>query len=85
MLEIGDVKIYWLGHASFRIVSGKDVVYIDPWKIDGGPEASLVLVTHGHFDHCSQEDVEKIRGEATIIIAPNDNIEGMTMCFIKHF
>ncbi len=45
-------NIHWLGHDGFRIDAGK-VVYIDPYGIEGGPEADLILVTHEHFDHCS--------------------------------
>lgn len=60
--EIGrDVKVTFLGHAAFKIVSPKGVViYIDPFlthnpktpqemkKVD---KADLILVTHGHGDH----------------------------------
>ena len=63
-------KIHWLGHASFRIDGKGAVVYIDPWKIAGGPRADVVLVTHEHFDHCSPEDVQKVAGEGTVIVAP---------------
>lgn len=28
--------IHWLGHAGFRI-DGEKVVYIDPYRISGGP------------------------------------------------
>jgi L-ascorbate metabolism protein UlaG (beta-lactamase superfamily) len=62
-------KIHWLGHASFRIDGESAVVYIDPWKIAGGPRADLVLVTHEHFDHCSAEDVAKVAGDKTVIVA----------------
>ena len=61
-------KIHWLGHASFRI-DGSATVYIDPWKIEGGPRADVVLVTHEHFDHCSAEDVARVAGEGTVIVA----------------
>jgi len=63
-------KIHWLGHASFRIDGDSAVVYIDPWKIARGPGADLVLVTHEHYDHCSPEDVAKVRGAKTIVVAP---------------
>lgn len=64
------MKIEWLGHDAFRITEGDTVVYIDPFKIEGGPTASLVLVTHDHFDHLSANDLERIRGEGTVIAAP---------------
>ena len=59
------VKIEWLGHASFRMVTEVDgeefVIYIDPWfenpfapssvKDSLPSDANLILLTHGHFDH----------------------------------
>ena len=61
--------IHWLGHASFRIEDDV-VIYIDPWKIKGGRPADLVLVTHGHSDHLSVEDIAKVATEETVIICP---------------
>jgi L-ascorbate metabolism protein UlaG (beta-lactamase superfamily) len=65
-------RIAWLGHASFRIEGDKSVVYIDPWKLTHAKPADLVCITHNHFDHLSVEDVEKIRGESTVIVGPAD-------------
>ncbi len=67
---MGTEALRWLGHASFRIEGSAATVYIDPWKIAGGPRADLVLVTHEHFDHCSPEDVARIAGPSTIVVAP---------------
>jgi L-ascorbate metabolism protein UlaG (beta-lactamase superfamily) len=69
------VEITWIGHASFRI-SGRDaIVYIDPWKLADAPhDADVVVVSHGHYDHCSPEDVEKVSKDGTAIIAPRDVI-----------
>lgn len=56
------MQIIWLGHGSFRIEIGGEVLLIDPW-INGNPMmegqdkaaaiagATQILVTHGHFDH----------------------------------
>ncbi len=60
-------KLTWLGHASFRI-DGQKRVYIDPWKISAGPAADLVLVSHSHYDHYSQEDIDKISGPNTVLV-----------------
>ncbi len=60
-------KINWLGHAGFRIDAGQ-TVYIDPFQIDPGPKADLVLISHSHYDHCSPEDLAQIVGDETIII-----------------
>ena len=56
------MKITWLGHASFRLEIGNQVLLIDPW-ITGNPVfpedrraeaiagATHILITHGHGDH----------------------------------
>jgi L-ascorbate metabolism protein UlaG (beta-lactamase superfamily) len=62
--------VEWLGHAGFRIRAGRRVVYIDPYRAGDGPEADLILITHGHYDHFSPQDVERLRGERTIVVAP---------------
>lgn len=58
------MKITWLGHASFRIEIGDQVLLLDPW-VTGNPvfdesyrEAAIdgathVLITHGHGDHAT--------------------------------
>jgi L-ascorbate metabolism protein UlaG (beta-lactamase superfamily) len=62
-------KLRWLGHDSFRYV-GPPVLYFDPWRLDQDqPEADIVLVSHEHGDHCSPEDVERVSGPGTVIIA----------------
>ena len=65
-------KIHWLGHDSFRI-DGTRTLYFDPFQIQGGPGADLIFISHDHFDHCSPEDVEKIRKESTVIITEKDS------------
>ncbi len=60
--------IHWLGHDSFRIEGSGMVIYIDPWQIPDGPAADLILITHDHFDHCSPEDVARIRTPKTVIL-----------------
>ena len=63
--------VHWLGHASFKLTDEK-VVYIDPWQIDDGEAADIILITHGHHDHCSPEDVAKVRGPQTVVVATGD-------------
>ena len=60
-------KIRWLGHDGFRIDTEK-TIYFDPYQIEGGPRADLILITHDHFDHCSPEDVAKIQDSKTVIV-----------------
>ncbi len=56
------MNIIWLGHGSFRIEIGDQVLLIDPW-LTGNPVlpedqhaaavegATHILLTHAHFDH----------------------------------
>jgi len=64
-------NIIWLGHDTFKI-TGEKVIYTDPFKISRKDSADIILVTHEHFDHCSPEDVEKLQGEKTVIVATED-------------
>lgn len=59
-----------LEHSCFKIVGGNgEIVYIDPYGLKQTDKADVVLVTHGHHDHCSLEDIKKISTDDTIVIA----------------
>jgi len=65
--------IQWLGHASFRISYSDKVIYIDPWKLTSAPhDATAVLVSHDHHDHYSPDDIAKVTGPGTKMIASAD-------------
>ena len=65
-------NIAWLGHDSFRI-EGSQTVYIDPWKLAAGaPPADVILVTHDHFDHLSNDDIARLRKADTVIVGPQE-------------
>ena len=67
------VEVQWIGHASFRIAGAAAVVYIDPWKVQGAPhDADVVVVSHGHYDHMSPEDIAKVSKDGTVVVAPRD-------------
>ncbi len=62
-------KLHWLGHDSFRL-EGPPVIYFDPWRLGKRPpKADLVLVSHEHHDHCSPDDIKKVSGPNTVIVA----------------
>lgn len=61
-------RIRWQGHGSFAI-EGAPSIQIAPWRVvktDAPPD--LILLGHDHYDHCSPADVEKIRGENTLVV-----------------
>lgn len=68
-------RLCWLRHDSF-LLDGPPVIYFDPWQLSGKwPVADLVLVSHEHFDHCSPDDVAKVRGVSTVILAGGNAAE----------
>jgi L-ascorbate metabolism protein UlaG (beta-lactamase superfamily) len=67
------ITVEWLGHASFKIRHGDAVIYIDPWKLTKAPhDATLVLVSHSHYDHYSAKDIAKASGPETKLTASAD-------------
>jgi len=64
-------NIHWLGHDTFKII-GEKVIYTDPFKIRKKDSADIILITHEHYDHCSPEDIQKVRGANTVILATPD-------------
>lgn len=64
-------NIHWLGHDTFKI-TGNKVIYTDPFKIRKKDTADIILITHDHYDHCSPEDLKKIQGPSSVIVATPD-------------
>jgi L-ascorbate metabolism protein UlaG (beta-lactamase superfamily) len=63
--------VEWLGHSGFRVTVGRQRVYIDPYRVAAdAPKADLILITHGHYDHFSLQDVERLATPATEVVAP---------------
>jgi L-ascorbate metabolism protein UlaG (beta-lactamase superfamily) len=62
--------VEWLGHSGFRIRAGRASIYIDPYRAADGPPADAILITHGHYDHFSPRDVERLSGPDTTVVAP---------------
>jgi L-ascorbate metabolism protein UlaG (beta-lactamase superfamily) len=65
------IKLYWLGHASFKLDADGKLIYFDPWNVKKD-KANLILITHSHFDHLSLDDVRKIQTKKTVIVATKD-------------
>lgn len=64
-------EVAWLGHSGFRLTAGSRTIYIDPYRVmPGARKADLILITHGHYDHFSLQDVERLSKPTTEVIAP---------------
>ena len=62
-------------HSSIKIIGSK-IIYVDPFHIEKEyNDADLIFSTHTHYDHFSEEDIEKVIKENTIIITPDSSRE----------
>ena len=61
----------WMGHSGFHVTVGRAHVYIDPYRVTpGARKADLILITHGHYDHFSPQDVERLSTKRTWLLGP---------------
>jgi len=71
--EYDGIRIEWYGHASFRLSDGKIEVYIDPYLLpEDAKKADIIMVTHGHYDHCAVENIHDLLKDDTTIVATSD-------------
>ncbi|MEK6973381.1 MAG: MBL fold metallo-hydrolase [archaeon] len=71
-----NLEIELLKHDTVKIKIKKKIIYIDPFKIENGNDrADIIICTHEHFDHCSAQDIQKIRKDETVIIGPSGVIK----------
>ena len=75
-------RLYYQGHASFRITSDKGlVIYVDPFAGDGyDEEADVVLVTHDHGDH-NQIGLVRQRPKCRVITEKEALVDGVYNTF----
>ncbi len=71
-LDFNGIKMKWLGHDAFKFNFDNKVMYIDPYEIRENEKADIILITHGHYDHCSVKDLQKIVKQDTMIITTPD-------------
>ena len=61
-----------LCHSCIKFNKG-EVIYFAPFKIEKNHnDADAIFITHDHYDHYSEEDIDKVVKKGTIIVAPED-------------
>jgi len=90
-MDINGVGLEFLGHSGFLISckSGKRIA-IDPYNLSAGlDKVDLILITHGHYDHCSIKDIKELSKQGTIVVITADGqskitkIDGIDMQVIE--
>ena len=77
MFDYNGIQIKWYGHDTFTIKNNVTVC-IDPYKLTKPLSADIILISHNHFDHLSEDDLSKITNKNTIIVAPNECISQLS-------
>lgn len=67
-------NIELLNHSAIKITND-NVIYIDPYNIkEEFNDADIIMITHDHYDHYSEEDLKKVIKKDTIFVIPEDLI-----------
>ena len=69
--EYGSVRITYLEHDAFLIEYAGMKIYTDPYKLPQPkyPLGDVVTISHEHFDHLSPDDLRKVAGPTTDVVA----------------
>ena len=72
MTSLENVRVFT--QSAIRI-QGEDgvVIYLDPFSLtdaEAAHDADYVFITHAHFDHFSPEDIARVAGDHTELVAP---------------
>jgi L-ascorbate metabolism protein UlaG (beta-lactamase superfamily) len=62
--------ITWFRQSSVRIRREGLELHVDPWGITEESEADFILLTHPHYDSFSENDIARVRGPETVVLAP---------------
>lgn len=68
-------------HSAIRLENNAGtVVYCDPFGLtdaESTHDASIILITHTHYDHLSDEDLKRVINKNTVIVAPASAAENI--------
>lgn len=62
--------VTWFRKSSIRIRKDGVEIHVDPWGVTEESEADYILLTHPHYDNFSEEDIARVRGPDTVVLAP---------------
>jgi L-ascorbate metabolism protein UlaG (beta-lactamase superfamily) len=66
-------RLTWFWQSGYRWAHDDMVVYIDPKNVPQEYEpGDVIFITHAHFDHLSPPDVDRLRKDDTVVVAPRD-------------
>jgi len=72
MIEYNGVQIRWHGHDTFTLTHNNLTVCFDPYQLNKKISADIILVSHNHFDHLSNDDLKKVANDNTVIVAAKE-------------
>lgn len=57
-------------------ISGEQVIYIDPFEVDGSPkDGDIIFITHTHGDHFNLEDMQKVAKDNATVVFPKKELD----------
>lgn len=62
--------IAWLRGSSVRIRRAGVEIHVDPMGLDEEAKADFILLTHPHYDNFSEDGIDRVRQENTVVVAP---------------
>lgn len=62
--------VTWFRGSSIRIRRAGLEIHVDPIGVTDESPADYILLTHPHYDNFSERDIDRIRTDRTVVVAP---------------